>query len=175
MDAVNTKAAFFNKINRLGPGPRALLSRCAGMSITHAPTTALCVFYECLPEGVSKKDEEFYFAAACFRCMWNTGREGTAPLESIFKKLYQDKSITKSMNKRVADLLDERWADDGYVLVRLANLIRMVRQKLPGVRPDFGALIDDLRWWNSDDQRVQRKWARSVFVKVELEPDTANA
>ena len=79
------------------------------------------------------------------------------------------------MNKRVVDLLDERWADDGYVLVRLANLIRMVRQKLPGVRPDFGALIDDLRWWNSDDQRVQRKWARSVFVKVELEPDTANA
>nr|WP_295946266.1 type I-E CRISPR-associated protein Cse2/CasB [uncultured Agathobaculum sp.] len=149
--------AFFTKLNSLPSGDRAALKRAAGSMLFEADGQAMSAFFRCLPYGIKPHTENQWFATGCFYCMWEPGSQGT-PLENILCRM---KNESDSMRSRVAALLDQRWEEDGYLLTKLCRIIKMARQK--GYCVDCAALLDDLLYWNSDSQMVQRKWARTMY------------
>lgn len=46
----------------------------------------------------------------------------------------------------------------------LRHAISLLKSKQVPV--DWARLIDDLRWWNTDDRRVQREWARAFWAST---------
>ncbi len=46
----------------------------------------------------------------------------------------------------------------------LRHAVSLLKSKQVPV--DWARLIDDLRWWNTDDRRVQREWARAFWAST---------
>ena len=147
---------FFAQLDKLPAGERTALKRAAGSMLSKADGRAIAAFFRCLPPEV-EYEEDRWFAAACFYCMWDAGSQGM-PLEQIF---HQMKNESGSMESRLAALLDQRWENDGYLLNKLYRLIKMAGQQ--GYCVDCAALLYDLLHWNWDAQFVQRRWARTMY------------
>lgn len=154
---------FFDRLNRLGNGERAALRREAGTMIQDADGSALTAFYRCLPASVDKWQEGKWFVVACLRCLWDAGDDEGTPLEQVIAALIKTGDLSDSTAHRVEILLDTGWDADGYMLTKLSRLVKLIRQKSDRRHIDFSGLLDDLIYWNSDSQTVQRKWARAVF------------
>ena len=163
---------FFEMLDRLGTGERAALKRCVGQQLADADGKAITTFYRCLPFGTDTWQEERWFAAACLRCLWDVGAGEVKPVEIVISELIRSKELSDSMGHRVESLLDTPWDADGYMLTKLSRIVRLIRQK-SGVRIDCAALLDDLIYWNSDNQTVQKKWARAIFAS-ETNKETEN-
>ena len=161
-----SRTAFFEALDRLSAGERAVLRRAAGQPLQGADARAMAAFYRCLPWDVCKKrfDEDRWFASACFHCLWDAKSGPRYPLEQIMWEL-QKKS--DSMERRLASLLDMPWEADGYLLTKLSRIVKMTRQQ--GYCVDCDSLLEDLLHWNSDSQYVQRKWARAMYYDKEKE------
>ena len=157
---------FFLRLDSLGTGDRAALLREAGVMLQQAKGPAVTAFFSCLPSNVQTWQEERWFAVACLRCLWDAGDEGGRPFELVVADLVRSGELSDSTKHRVELLLDTEWDEDGYMLIKLARLLKLVRQKSDRARLDFAALLDDLLGWNSDKQYVQRKWARAIFSSV---------
>ena len=158
---------FFLRLNSLGTGERAALRREAGTMLLQADGPAITVFYSCLPAAVQTWQEDRWFAVACLRCLWDAGDEGGKPFEQVIAELVRSDELSDSTKHRVELLLDTEWDEDGYMLTKLARLLKLVRQKSDRAQLDFEALLDDLLGWNNDKQYVQRKWAKAIFSTVD--------
>lgn len=156
---------FFDCLNRLNNGERAALRREAGTILQAADGKALAAFYRCLPFSVDRRQEGKWFAVACLRCLWDTGESEGTPIEQVISALIKSGELSDSTKHRVEALLDTDWDADGYMLTKLSRLVKLIRQKSDRRFLDFAALLDDLIYWNSDTQTVQRKWARAVFSR----------
>ena len=154
---------FFEKLDRLGNGERAALRREAGVMLQDAAGSALTAFYRCLPVSVGTAQEAKWFAVACLRCLWDAGEQDSRPLEQIISRMMRGGDLSASTEHRVELLIDTRWDQDGYMLGKLARLIKLVRQKSDRAEIDFPVLLEDLLFWNGERQTVQRKWARAIF------------
>ena len=152
---------FFERLNGLGSGERAALKRSAGTMVQSADGKALKAFYRCMPSA-GGRNEDKWFAIACLRCLWEAGEEKGEPFESMVSSLIRRDELSESTSHRVSTLMDTRWDQDGFMLSKLSRLVKMLRQK-SGEMPDFPGLLEDLAYWNSDTQSVQRKWARTMF------------
>ncbi|MBR2527296.1 MAG: type I-E CRISPR-associated protein Cse2/CasB [Blautia sp.] len=152
---------FFERLNSLGTGERAALKRSAGTMIQSADGRALKAFYRCMP-STGGLYEDRWFAIACLRCLWDAGEEQGEPFEAMISSLIRSDELSESISHRVSTLLDTRWDQDGFMLTKLSRLGKMLRQK-SGEIPDFPGLLDDLVYWDSDTQAVQRKWAQAMF------------
>lgn len=157
---------FFLQLNSLGTGERAALRRETGTMLRQADGPAITAFYSCLPVTVQAWEEDRWFAVACLRCLWDSGEEGGRPVEQVLADLVRSGELSDSTKHRVELLLDTEWDTDGYMLTKLARLMKLVRQKSDRAQLDFAALLDDLLGWNSDKQYVQRKWAKVIFSNV---------
>ena len=155
---------FFERLDRLGTGERAALRREIGIMLREADGRALTAFYRCLP-AVDERQESKWFAVACLRCLWDAGTQNEKPLEQIIAAMIKSGELSDSTEHRVELLIDTRWDNDGYMLRKLARLVKLVRQKSERMPIDFSALLEDLFYWNSENQTVQRKWARIIFGK----------
>lgn len=153
---------FFEALDRLSTGERAALRRASGQLLQDADARALAAFYRCLHwnDGESRFGEDRWFASACFHCLWDAASGPGQPLEQIMREM-QKKS--DSMEHRLTSLLDLSWETDGYLLTKLSRIVKMARQQ--GYCVDCDSLLEDLLHWNSDTQFVQRKWARTMFIK----------
>lgn len=158
-----SKEYFFSRINGLSSGDRAALRREAGSPLRQADGRAISVFYGCLPTAVDQWQEDRWFAIACLRCLWDADTQPGTPLEQIIARLINSGDLSDSSKHRVELLLDTAWDSDGYLLTKLARLVKLVRQKSDRQQIDFSMLLEDLLRWNSDSQSVQRKWARTIF------------
>lgn len=154
---------FFEMLNHLGTGERAALKRCVGQRLAEADGSAVTAFYRCLPYGTDSRQEEKWFAVACFRCLWDAGENSGRPIEAVVAQLIRSGDLSDSMGHRIESLLDTPWDGDGYMLTKLSRIVRLLRQKGAGMI-DFPTMLEDLLYWNSDSQSVQRKWARSIFA-----------
>ena len=154
---------FFDRLNRLGNGERAALRREAGTMLQAADGKALTAFYRCLPPTVDRRQETKWFAVSCLRCLWDAGEAEGTPFEQVIAALIKSGELSDSTTHRVEVLLDTDWDADGYMLTKLSRLVKLIRQKSDRQYVDFAALLDDLIYWNSDTQTVQRKWARAIF------------
>lgn len=160
-----TDTTFFEELDKLSTGERTALKRSAGTMLAEADGRAIAAFYRCLPYGVNRQ-EDCWFAAACFHCLWKPDNRPQVKIEEALRVLVKsDDADSKGIDNRVAALLDSSWAEDGYLLTKLNRMIRMLKQKDYCI--DCGALLDDLQRWNSDYQTVQRKWVRTMYQKVE--------
>ena len=155
---------FFDGLDRFGKGERAALRRAAGVMLQAADGGAISAFYRCLPPAVDRWQEPRWFAVACLSCLWDVGSGEGTPLEQIISDRMNE--LSDSTAHRVEILLDTRWDADGYMLSKLTRLVKLIRQKTDRARPDFAALLDDLIYWNAENQSVQRKWARAVFSRI---------
>ena len=131
--------------------------------LREAKGSALTAFYRCLPQTIGTAQEAKWFAVACLRCLWDTGTENGRPLEQIISTMITSGELSDSTKHRVELLIDTRWDEDGYMLSKLARLVKLVRQKSDRAQIDFPALLEDLLFWNGERQTVQRKWARAIF------------
>ncbi|MCR4764221.1 MAG: type I-E CRISPR-associated protein Cse2/CasB [Lachnospiraceae bacterium] len=152
---------FFERLNSLGTGERAALKRSAGTMVQSADGRALKAFYRSMP-STGVRNEEKWFAIACLRCLWDIGEEKGEPFEAMISSLLRRDEISESTSHRVSTLLDTRWDQDGFMLSKLSRLVKMLCQKSEEML-DFPALLEDLIYWNSDTQTIQRKWARAMF------------
>ena len=159
----NSKEYFFSHLGMLNPGDRAALRREAGIMLQQADGKAISAFYSCLPSSVAGWQEDRWFAIACLRCLWDADAQTGTPLEQIIANLVRSEELSGSARHRVELLLDTDWDPDGYLLAKLARLVKLVRQKSDRAQIDFSALLDDLLYWNAENQSVQRKWAKTIF------------
>ena len=156
--------AFLMRLNTLGTGDRAALKRAAGTMLAEADGKAVAVFYRCLSFGVPQWQEERWFAVACLRCLWDAEVDAGTPFEKIVGRMIKDGDLSESTGHRAEVLLDTAWDEDGYMLMKLTRLVKLIRQKSDREPVDFEALLEDLIGWNSEKQYVQRKWARAIFT-----------
>ena len=167
-----TQERFFARLDKLGTGERAALRRAAGTMLREADGPTLAAFYRCLPSEVPERYADRWFAVACLRCLWDAGEQNGQPLENTISALLRQGVLSDSAAHRVELLLDTKWDADGYLLTKLARLVKLVRQKSERAMLDFPTLLDDLRYWNGETQSVQRKWARAVFANETDRNDT---
>ena len=158
---------FFEALDALPSGDRVALKRAAGSMLEDANGRAIRIFYQCLPHAVAQWQESRWFAAGCLHCLWDANTKGRVRLVQALYQLGLDANISESMGHRLENLLDLTWERDGYMLTKLGRLIKLVRSKAIAI--DCEDLLRDLIYWNSDSQRVQRKWARGLYGKSEDE------
>ena len=154
---------FLERIDSLGAGERAALRRDAGIPMRQADGKAIAAFYKCLPSGVNSWQEERWFAVACIHCLWSTDISEEETLEKLLSKLIRTEELSDSIRHRVESLLDTKWDSDGYLLIKLSRLIKLVRQKSDRKKINSAQLLKDLIDWNEASQYVQRKWAKIIF------------
>lgn len=158
---------FFSRIDSLRTGERAAFRRETGVMLRQAGGSAITAFYRCLSAGVPRWQEDRWFAVACLRCLWDPGVETGKPLEQVLAGLIRADELSDSTKHRVELLLDTEWDDDGYMLIKLTRLVKLIRQKSDRAQLDFASLLNDLCCWDSQNQSVQRKWARAIFSAVD--------
>ena len=88
-------------------------------------------------------------------------------MEQIFYQLGKDTQISASTEHRLVGILDLTWGEDGFLLGKLARLIKLAKSKNYAV--DCAALLIDLIYWNGLKQTVQLRWARSLYMRQERE------
>lgn len=146
----------------LSTGDRSLLRRSAGQMIG-SDMRAAEVFYRAVgycPEN----SESIWYAAICLECLWREeDHPRIIPFEEILRIYYNDKDTSDSFKRRIVALLDVPWGSDGFMLGKLANLVRTLKSKDSSIMPDFDKLADDLKYWNNDSRSVQRRWLRTIF------------
>ncbi len=150
---------FFSELQKCTAGERASFRRNCGKLLKEADGQAMMAFYRCLPRQTPQWQEERWFAAACFSCLWDADQRGE-PIENIFSELKDD---SDSIEHCLASLLDLSWESDGYLLGKMCRIIKMIKSK--GMIVDCSLLLDDLIYWNSSKQSVQRKWARAMYIR----------
>ena len=154
---------FLKRIASLQSGDRATLRRAAGVMLRNADSKAVSVFYRVLPKEVPKHQEDRWFAVACLRCLWDKKMEGGEPLERLIARMIESGDLSASTPHRFELLLDTDWDHDGYMLSKLTRLIKMIHQKSDRSPIEFAALLNDLIFWNAENQTVKMKWARTIF------------
>lgn len=155
-------------LTRLDNGDLSALRRAAG-----APgmdLTALRAFYKacgyCNPQV-----ERYWFPMLCMDALWRTtDHPEIKPMEECLRTLLAGKDdMSESLKHRVDMLLETPWSEDGFLLGKLLNMVKIIRSKT-NLKPDFQNLADDIRRWNDSGQSVQRRWVRTVYnVKPEVD------
>lgn len=153
---------FLERVDELSTGARVALKRSAGIMLSGADGKAISAFYRCAAPTIPQWQEDRWFAAACLKCLWEPGEHAGEPVEKRMAQMIRSAELSDSMSYRVEGLLDTQWDSDGYMLTKLCRMIKMLRQKSPEAI-DFAGLLEDLIYWNNENQSVQRKWARAIF------------
>lgn len=158
---------FFTQLDRLPKGDRTALKREAGTMLHEADGRAIQAFYKCMLPTTPERYDDRFFAAACLHCLWSEDTQNRLPMEQIFYQLGKDTQISASTEHRLVGILDLTWGEDGFLLGKLARLIKLAKSKNYAV--DCAALLIDLIYWNGLKQTVQLRWARSLYMRQERE------
>ena len=149
------------QLDRLSVGERAALKRAAGTLAFDAP--ALRAFYKA-DNCHDQHWEKQRYTAMCMACLWR--EQDMTPqlkMEDCLRRMcWKDNELQNAMARRVEAILEMRWGDDDYLIGKLLNLVRMMKAN-GEFRPDFQELAKDLKHWNYEGQKVQRKWLRTIY------------
>lgn len=147
---------WLENLNKSNSKVRAVLRR----SLAFAPGEHIPAFPYVEPflkEDVKPwRRQMFYLVAGLWAAHWRE-RKATAPL-SIGKAcaVYRDVSGSSSTESRFIALLD---ADPDQLPHRLRQMVALLKEQ----PLDFGALLQDLFFWNSDEKRTQKAWAKDFY------------
>lgn len=143
-------------------GIRAILKRNAGVRMYDADGRAIAAFYRIYGGGlVSEMNEDRCFFATCATCLWEAEDwEKSVPLVEGARRFMRE-GDRNTFSKRMRTILDLPWDEDGYLAGKLCRLLKFCQSK--GIVVDGKELFQDLLWWDMDDRRIQRKWAREFY------------
>jgi len=160
--------------SRLTAGDRSALRRCAGRMKDQADAGALMAFYRATGgAGAGIHPEEYPFAALSISMLWReSDHPRIRPMEEILRDMIQANTPEENAGllSRVRSALDTAWAKDGFLLGKITNLARIIRSAHPEWMPDAFQLAKDMRDWNGEKRRVQRRWIRAIFTGAQAEP-----
>ncbi len=118
----------------------------------------------------SGRGEEYAFAALCMQMLWRKSDEPKIrPMEEILRDMIgvrEKDAENEGLLKRTRGALDTAWTDDGFLLGKICNIARIVRNVQPEWMPDFQMLAREMKGWNSEKRWVQRKWIGTIFAGV---------
>lgn len=146
------------------PRDTQLLKKAFGRPINDDMSTYIS-FLKVSGGHIFEPKEKIYFLIACMFCLYEKpGSEGRyVSFEALLGRLYGN---TDSADKDIAFLVNCRDLDDGMFLKRFVSYARRCKDQLRGgERMDFYRLLQDLKFWNSDDKKVQIRWAREITKK----------
>ena len=148
---------------RLNSGELSALRRSAGLPVGKAEMTALRAFYRACGY-CDAKQEPYWFPAVCMDALWReTDHPTVKAMEICLRELIaQDEKATESMQHRIDMLLETRWDEDGFLLGKIMNQVKLLKSRTE-LKPDFQALAEDLRCWNYRNHPVQRRWLRVLY------------
>lgn len=162
---------YLSNIDSLPHGLRVQLRRAVGQRLGEASTSAMGAFYRCLPHGraLQPYETDAWFAAGCMHCLWNARQTENPETQSAGKSIPQilrqmsqreDDALDK-YSRRLASLLDISWGDDGYLLGKVARLVKQMQRA--GDQVNCSRLLLDLLRWNDTDQIVQKRWSSEFY------------
>ncbi len=163
-------------IDRLTSGQQAALKREAGKQLQDADAAALQAFFTALPTAlpyeVHSYEHERYFAVLCLMCLWKPENR-SAPTH--FAECLRKISDTESAGGRFRALIDTDYnPEDGFLISKLARLVRQVRSGKIAQYPDFEQLLGDLLHWNDHSRWVQREWMEIYTHGLKTTKDNIN-
>lgn len=125
-------------------------------------------------------DWRFYLVASLFAThpeTWAGESQGrwTSNLGASFRRLSQLRGGTPgtqapAVERRFTALLGARQEDLPDHLRHAISLL-----KAEGVPVDYAQILEDLRWWDHEERRVQRRWARAFWADSATREGDANA
>jgi len=116
-------------------------------------------------EDNSWRREVLYLVAGLWAAHWREGRSGPAiPIGKACAE-FQRQSGSASTERRFISLLD---ADAGQLPHRLRQVLALLRE----LSIDFNGLLKGLLYWNDDQKRTQRTWARDFYRNLGHETET---
>lgn len=163
-------------LGRLNAGELSALRRAAGTAASKANMTALRAFYAACGYCDPWK-EAYWFPAMCMDALWrDTEAMVVKPMDECLRGLLTgDSNTTASLKRRIDMLLETPWNEDGFLIGKMLNLVKILKSKT-NLKPDFQLLADDLMRWNDEGRKIQRRWLKTLYnVKpMDDEEETQN-
>ncbi|OLS12946.1 MAG: hypothetical protein RBG13Loki_3432 [Promethearchaeota archaeon CR_4] len=169
------EAVFLQRLSNLDRGEIAILKRNSGATIGESKG-AMPLFYSLLPSSErAQYDEEIFFLVATLWA-WTYKEERPRPPKrpwndfgETMRLVREDpNSSPEAVNRRISILLDSQFSAlergrpcGGELAYRLRQCVKLATSKEKGV--DWLQLLQDLRWWNHPQKRVQKRWIHSYF------------
>ena len=150
-------------LSRLDTGDLSALRRSAGVPASRANMSALRAFYKAC--GYCEPWQESYlFPTVCMDALWrSTDLVVVKPLDECLKDLTaKEQETSDSIRHRIDSLLETPWDDEGFLLGKLLNLVKILKSRT-NLKPDFQKLAEDLNKWNHPLRYVQRRWLRTIY------------
>jgi CRISPR system Cascade subunit CasB len=139
----------------------ARLKRAAGRPLAES-SLLMPFFYRRLPAAVRGRGlEECYFLIATLFPFAPRRWDGDLG-ESLRLLRERPGAHEAGVDRRMAALLE---AASHELPFRLRQMVRLLAQH--DVPLDWRRLLEDLRWWDHPERRVQRRWARSYFGGID--------
>lgn len=155
-----SKPATRISIDDIDSRSRIILRRSAGKRLSDC-SDALAAFYKNVPAEIRPIDEPKYFSALTLACALDKEGANLVPIEEILSNYRAHAGNPEAFDRRLSAMMNTRWSDsDGLLALQMYRILRAYGD---GYSPDCGALFDDLKYWNSPDGRVLRKWSRRIY------------
>lgn len=150
------------RLEDIDPRSQIILRRCAGKRFSDC-RSAYPTFYANAPKGLYASDDGRYFCALSLACAFDKEGAPQMPMETILGRVRASLDDTTAFDRRMDALMNAEWNDsDGTLALKLYRLCKLYCNE---ASPDCGALFDDLKSWTNADGRVQRKWARAIYLR----------
>ena len=140
---------------------------------TYAPAFRVVESYAMYAKSKWEADS-YYLAAGLFALVERPKPDGSQPkreprnLGQSVAELYVARQKSESIEKRFIALLD---ADTEQLAYRLRQMIALLRDTTP---IDWQTLLNDVRFWNPEDKKTQRRWAQGFYRSLK-NAETADA
>lgn len=149
-------------VGKLTLADRAALRRAAGLLPIRADAYAAAL--RCFGQALTEQK----YAALCLECLWRSSdHPRVLPMETCIARIVNKEGASGSIRKRAESLMDLMWSEDGFLLGKITNLVRIIHSNPENIKPDFYLLSDDLRKWNYQSRSVQRKWLNAMYLDKE--------
>ncbi|MCD1294792.1 type I-E CRISPR-associated protein Cse2/CasB [Methanocella sp. CWC-04] len=156
---------FLQRLSSVDRGDLAVLKRNAGNTIAES-RGAMKAFYNILPYGIADSpNEEVFFIVATLYGHNKYHFDGDFGL--TMKRL-KERAGSESIDSRMAALLDSEFdivdgfkPGGGELAYRIRQCVKLAGSHEIGV--DWLRLLQDLKFWNNPEKKVQKRWARSYF------------
>lgn len=124
--------------------------------------------YSRIPGQTNLFDEKIYFLIASLFALWHQGKQKLEKdFEGDFGKTFRQiskNSESESIKERFTAIINSHFDD---LPNHLRHAVSLAKSKDVAINWSF--LLEDLKWWNNDDKRVQRKWMKSFLQEEKTE------
>lgn len=124
--------------------------------------------YSRIPGQTNLFNEKIYFLTASLFALWHQGKQKLEKdFEGDFGKTFRQiskNSESESIKERFTAIINSHFDD---LPNHLRHAVSLAKSKDVAINWSF--LLEDLKWWNNDDKRVQRKWMKSFLQEEKKE------